>query len=389
MITFNGVTKRYADGTVAVDNLSLEVPTGEITVFVGPSGCGKTTSLRMINRMIDADGGPDPPRRRRTSETIDPPTLRRGIGYVIQHAGLFPHRKIVDNVATVPLLLGWDKKKARARAMELLERVGLRPQMANRYPYQLSGGQQQRVGVARALAADPPVLLMDEPFSAVDPIVRDEPAGGVPPAADGAAQDHRVRHPRHRRGDQARRPDRGAPHRGQAGAVRRPRSDCSPHPADDFVARFPRQGPWHPPAVLRLGRRSAAARPSRRAGPVPRRRGPPARPAGRRGRLGCSVVGRRAAYRRAGLGRRAAPRRRTLATRRSSRTDTASSGRRDSLGPRWTTRVLSATGLAVGVDAEGRVRSGTRGRAVRGHGRRRARTDRERDRPPAGGDGVR
>lgn len=171
MITFDGVTKRYADGTVAVDDLSLEVPTGAITVFVGPSGCGKTTSLRMINRMIDPtegrillDG--------KDVTGVDPATLRRGIGYVIQQAGLFPHRRIVDNVATVPLLLGWDKKKARDRAMELLERVGLDPKMARRYPFQLSGGQQQRVGVARALAADPPVLLMDEPFSAVDPIVR-------------------------------------------------------------------------------------------------------------------------------------------------------------------------------------------------------------------------
>ncbi|MET8144955.1 ABC transporter ATP-binding protein [Sphaerisporangium sp. NPDC005288] len=171
MITFEGVTKRYADGTVAVDNLSLQVPTGAITVFVGPSGCGKTTSLRMINRMIDASSGrillDDQDVRQ-----IDPPTLRRGIGYVIQQAGLFPHRKIVDNVATVPYLLGWDKKKARARAMELLERVGLDTKLAGRYPFQLSGGQQQRVGVARALAADPPVLLMDEPFSAVDPVVR-------------------------------------------------------------------------------------------------------------------------------------------------------------------------------------------------------------------------
>ncbi|WP_043624496.1 ABC transporter ATP-binding protein [Nonomuraea candida] len=171
MITFESVTKRYPDGTVAVDRLSLEAPTGEITVLVGPSGCGKTTSLRMINRMIDAtegrillDGEP--------VQGIDPPTLRRGIGYVIQQAGLFPHRKIVDNVATVPYLLGWDRKKARGRAMELLERVGLDPALARRYPFQLSGGQQQRVGVARALAADPPVLLMDEPFSAVDPIVR-------------------------------------------------------------------------------------------------------------------------------------------------------------------------------------------------------------------------
>ncbi|MBB5627743.1 ABC transporter ATP-binding protein [Sphaerisporangium krabiense] len=171
MITFEGVTKRYGDGTVAVDNLSLQVPTGAVTVFVGPSGCGKTTSLRMINRMIDATEGrillDD-----RDVRSIDPPTLRRGIGYVIQQAGLFPHRKIVDNVATVPYLLGWDKKKARARAMELLERVGLDTKLAGRYPFQLSGGQQQRVGVARALAADPPVLLMDEPFSAVDPVVR-------------------------------------------------------------------------------------------------------------------------------------------------------------------------------------------------------------------------
>ncbi|SDL49214.1 ABC transporter ATP-binding protein [Nonomuraea jiangxiensis] len=171
MITFDAVTKRYPDGTVAVDGLSLEAPTGEITVFVGPSGCGKTTSLRMINRMIDAtegqillDGVP--------VQGIDPPTLRRGIGYVIQQAGLFPHRRIVDNVATVPYLLGWDRRKARARAMELLERVGLDSALARRYPFQLSGGQQQRVGVARALAADPPVLLMDEPFSAVDPVVR-------------------------------------------------------------------------------------------------------------------------------------------------------------------------------------------------------------------------
>jgi osmoprotectant transport system ATP-binding protein len=171
VITFDAVTKRYPDGTVAVDSLSLEAPTGEITVLVGPSGCGKTTSLRMINRMIEAsegrillDGKP--------VQGIDPPTLRRGIGYVIQQAGLFPHRKIVDNVATVPYLLGWDRKKARSRAMELLERVGLDPSLAGRYPFQLSGGQQQRVGVARALAADPPVLLMDEPFSAVDPIVR-------------------------------------------------------------------------------------------------------------------------------------------------------------------------------------------------------------------------
>ncbi len=173
MIRFDHVTKRYPDGTVAVDDLSLEAPTGKITVLVGPSGCGKTTSLRMVNRMIEPSEGTvwmD------DTDTRSMPAheLRRRIGYVIQHAGLFPHRTIVDNVATVPFLLGTDKKKARSRAVELLERVGLDPAFADRYPAQLSGGQQQRVGVARALAADPPVMLMDEPFSAVDPVVRDQ-----------------------------------------------------------------------------------------------------------------------------------------------------------------------------------------------------------------------
>ncbi|GGM71339.1 ABC transporter ATP-binding protein [Dactylosporangium sucinum] len=171
MITFSEVTKRYPDGTVAVDELSLEIPAGKITVFVGPSGCGKTTTLRMINRMVEPSSGTI----RLDGENIsasDPPTLRRRIGYVIQHGGLFPHRTVVDNVATVPYLLGWDRRKARRRAMELLDLVGLPASFAKRYPYQLSGGQQQRVGVARALAADPPVMLMDEPFSAVDPVVR-------------------------------------------------------------------------------------------------------------------------------------------------------------------------------------------------------------------------
>jgi osmoprotectant transport system ATP-binding protein len=171
VIRFESVTKRYPDGTVAVDDLSLVAESGEITVFVGPSGCGKTTSLRMINRMIEPTGGriliDD-----RDVTSVPRTELRRGIGYVIQHAGLFPHRTVVDNVATVPLLLGQDKKKARARALELLELVGLPATMAKRYPAQLSGGQQQRVGVARALAANPPVMLMDEPFSAVDPVVR-------------------------------------------------------------------------------------------------------------------------------------------------------------------------------------------------------------------------
>jgi len=171
LIIFDAVTKRYPDGTVAVDSLDLEVPDGKTMVLVGPSGCGKTTSLRMINRLVEPSSG-----------TIllngtdirqgNPALLRRGIGYVIQQTGLFPHRTVEDNVATVPVLNGWSRKKARDRARELLTLVGLDPGLARRYPHQLSGGQQQRVGVARALAADPPVLLMDEPFSAVDPVVR-------------------------------------------------------------------------------------------------------------------------------------------------------------------------------------------------------------------------
>ena len=172
MIEFRGVTKRFPDGTVAVHSLDLEVEAGKITVFVGPSGCGKTTSLRMINRMIDvSDGVISVDGRDIMSQ--DAAELRRGIGYVIQQAGLFPHRTILDNIATVPMLLGWTKADARKRSAELMETVGLAPEMAKRYPTQLSGGQQQRVGVARALAADPPILLMDEPFSAVDPVVRE------------------------------------------------------------------------------------------------------------------------------------------------------------------------------------------------------------------------
>jgi osmoprotectant transport system ATP-binding protein len=172
VIEFQAVTKQYPDGTVAVRELDLTIDAGQITVFVGPSGCGKTTSLRMINRMIDASAGKilidgaD-------ITTSDPPVLRRGIGYVIQQAGLFPHRTVLDNVATVPVLTGASRRAARARAAELLELVGLPAGLTKRYPAQLSGGQQQRVGVARALAADPPILLMDEPFSAVDPIVRE------------------------------------------------------------------------------------------------------------------------------------------------------------------------------------------------------------------------
>ncbi|MFJ8106413.1 ABC transporter ATP-binding protein [Streptomyces sp. NPDC096132] len=171
MIRIDSVTKRYPDGTVAVDRLSLEIPDRAITVLVGPSGCGKTTTLRMINRMVEpSEGTISIDGRDVQQQPVN--TLRRSMGYVIQNAGLFQHRTIIDNIATVPRLLGWSKDKARARARELMERVGLDASLAKRYPYQLSGGQQQRVGVARALAADPPVLLMDEPFSAVDPVVR-------------------------------------------------------------------------------------------------------------------------------------------------------------------------------------------------------------------------
>ncbi|MER6381896.1 ATP-binding cassette domain-containing protein [Streptomyces sp. NPDC001250] len=171
MIQFDAVHKRFPNGTTAVHDLNLEMPEGGLTVLVGSSGCGKTTTLRMINRMIEPTsgtirvGGRDVTRQ-------DPAELRRSIGYVIQQAGLFPHRTVLDNIATVPLLLGWNRRKARARAAELLETVGLAAEAGKRYPHQLSGGQQQRVGVARALAADPPVLLMDEPFGAVDPVVR-------------------------------------------------------------------------------------------------------------------------------------------------------------------------------------------------------------------------
>ncbi|MFH8404732.1 ABC transporter ATP-binding protein [Streptomyces sp. NPDC018019] len=173
MIRFESVTKRYPDGTTAVDGLSLEVAEGELVTLVGPSGCGKTTTMKMVNRLIDPTGGRIFVEGRDIA-TADPVRLRRRIGYVIQQTGLFPHRTVLDNTATVPFLTGWKKGRARARAAELLELVGLDPAVHGpRYPDQLSGGERQRVGVARALAADPPVLLMDEPFGAVDPVVRD------------------------------------------------------------------------------------------------------------------------------------------------------------------------------------------------------------------------
>jgi osmoprotectant transport system ATP-binding protein len=172
-IRLDGVSKVYADGSVGVSELNLTFAAGELSVLVGPSGCGKTTTMKMINRIIEPStgrillGGEDVTR-------VDPDHLRRRIGYVIQNVGLFPHQTVRANVATVPRLLGWDKKRIRARVDELLDTVGLDPATyGDRYPAQLSGGQRQRAGVARALAADPTVLLMDEPFSAVDPIVRE------------------------------------------------------------------------------------------------------------------------------------------------------------------------------------------------------------------------
>ncbi|MEV7145041.1 betaine/proline/choline family ABC transporter ATP-binding protein [Streptomyces sp. NPDC093084] len=174
MIRFEQVSKRYPDGTTAVDGLTFEVREGELVTLVGPSGCGKTTTMMMVNRLIEPTSG----RILVDGEDIadvDPVRLRRRIGYVIQQVGLFPHRTVLDNTATVPALLGWKRAKARERAAELLDLVGLDPgTFGPRYPDQLSGGQRQRVGVARALAADPPVLLMDEPFGAVDPVVREQ-----------------------------------------------------------------------------------------------------------------------------------------------------------------------------------------------------------------------
>jgi osmoprotectant transport system ATP-binding protein len=172
MIRLEAVSKHYPNGTVAVRELTLEVPDGEVAVLVGPSGCGKTTILRMINRLIEPTSGRIYIENEDVTH-VDPVHLRRRIGYVIQQIGLFPHQTIEHNVATVPKMLGWNRQRQRTRVDELLDLVGLDPaQYRDRYPHQLSGGQRQRVGVARALAADPPVLLMDEPFGAIDPITR-------------------------------------------------------------------------------------------------------------------------------------------------------------------------------------------------------------------------
>lgn len=173
MISFENVTKHYEDGTLVVDRLSFTAPKGKLTILVGPSGCGKTTTLRMINRLIEHSSGKILLNDQSIDE-LDVVKLRRKIGYVIQNAGLFPHKNIVDNIAVTAMLNGATRHAARKTAMELLERVGLSASLANRYPWQLSGGQQQRVGVARALASDPEFMLMDEPFSAVDPVVREQ-----------------------------------------------------------------------------------------------------------------------------------------------------------------------------------------------------------------------
>ena len=172
-IRYRAVSKVYPDGTAAVDGLDLDIPTGSLTCFVGPSGCGKTTSLRMLNRMVEPTSGTIEVNGTNVAD-IPAAKLRRSMGYVMQQSGLLPHRTVEDNVATVPRLNGGSKRKTRSDARELLASVGLDESLATRYPGQLSGGQQQRVGVARALAADPPILLMDEPFSAVDPVVRQE-----------------------------------------------------------------------------------------------------------------------------------------------------------------------------------------------------------------------
>jgi osmoprotectant transport system ATP-binding protein len=172
-VRYEGATKRYGkSGPPAVDHLTLEVPAGEICVLVGPSGCGKTTAMRMVNRTVEMTEG-DILIGGRSVREREPAQLRREIGYVIQQVGLFPHRTIAENIAAVPHLLGWEKERTRARTTELLELIGLDPELGDRYPSQLSGGQQQRVGVARALAADPLAMLMDEPFGAIDPINRE------------------------------------------------------------------------------------------------------------------------------------------------------------------------------------------------------------------------
>lgn len=172
MILYENITKSYLEGINAVADFTLSIAEGELLAIIGPSGCGKTTVLKMLNRLVEPTSG----RillNGKDIRTLDPIALRRSMGYVIQQVGLFPHMNILDNIAVVPDILGWSAEKQRTRALELLDLIDMNPaEFAHRYPYQLSGGQQQRVGVLRALAADPAVILMDEPFGAVDPLTR-------------------------------------------------------------------------------------------------------------------------------------------------------------------------------------------------------------------------
>ena len=234
-VEFRDVTKRYAD-QIAVDGLSLTVPAGKICILVGPSGSGKTTSLKMVNRLIEPTSG---------AILIDghdvtkeePTQLRRRIGYVIQQVGLFPHQTIAENVATVPRLLGWTTQRIAARVAELLALVGLDPaRYAKRYPAQLSGGERQRAGVARALAAEPPVMLMDEPFGAVDPIVREHLQSEL--LRIQRDQGTTVLFVTHDIDEAIRLGDRVAVMRGGTLVQYAPPGELLAHPADDFVAQF-------------------------------------------------------------------------------------------------------------------------------------------------------
>ncbi len=234
-VELRDVTKRYAD-QIAVDGLSFTVPAGKVCVLVGPSGSGKTTSLKMVNRLIEPTSGAILIDGQDVTKE-EPTQLRRRIGYVIQQVGLFPHQTIAENVATVPRLLGWTAKRIDARVMELLALVGLDPaRYARRYPAQLSGGERQRAGVARALAAEPPVMLMDEPFGAVDPIVRER------------LQSELLRIQRelgttilfvtHDIDEAIRLGDRVAVMRGGTLVQYAPPGELLAHPANDFVAQF-------------------------------------------------------------------------------------------------------------------------------------------------------
>ena len=354
MITFDGVTKRYPDGTVAVDDLTLEVPTGTLTVFVGPSGCGKTTSMRMINRMIEPTSGTLTVDGRDVS-TVNPVKLRLGIGYVIQSGGLMPHQRVVDNVATVPVLTGQSRREARKAAYAVLERVGLDPKLGDRYPAQLSGGQQQRVGVARALAADPDpadgrTVLGRRPGGAR------RVAGRNAAPARRTAQDHRLRHPRHRRGDQARRPSGRVRTGGALQQYDEPARLLS-NPANDFVAGF--IGADRGYRGLQFYHATGVPLHDVRAVTEPGDR----RPGARSGRVGAHNPSRRVAICVDQRGRRCAAPQRQLALRQHHR-------RRVAVPPDGTLRqaldaaLSSPSALGVAVDASGRVAGGVRAEDV-------------------------